>query len=203
MKLKLLLAATLCSAVFIAQAQTKDYETILTEIETFQIDLNAEFSDPEETPLTADDFDVFMGLPFYPIDTAFYVVAKFERATDAQPFEMKTTTARRPVYELYGIATFVIHGEMFQLQIFQNHKLRETEEYKDYLFLPFTDLTSGEETYPGGRFIDLKIPDGDTIVIDFNKAYNPLCAYNHKYSCPIPPPENFLDVAIEAGVKYH
>lgn len=200
MKLRVSFAIAFSLSLIFSQAQTKDYEAILTEIETFQIDLNAEFSDPEESPLTEEDFDKFTGLPFYLIDTAFYVVARFERAVDAQPFEMKTTTTRKPVYELYGIATFTIKGETFQLQIFQNHKLRETEEYKDYLFLPFTDLTSGAETYAGGRFIDLKIPDGDTIIINFNKAYNPLCAYNHKYSCPIPPPENFLKIGIEAGV---
>jgi uncharacterized protein (DUF1684 family) len=202
MKVNRLLTAIILLVSITVRAQTKD-STIISSIQKFQADLNAEFANREESPLTEEDFATFTGLPFYPIDTAFYIVARFERAVDAQPFEMKTTTARRPVYEVYGTATFIIKGETFQLQIFQNHKLRETEEYRDYLFLPFTDLTSGNGSYPGGRFIDLKIPVGDTIIIDFNKAYNPLCAYNHKYSCPIPPPENFLNVAITAGVKYH
>jgi uncharacterized protein (DUF1684 family) len=69
------------------------------------------------------------------------------------------------------------------------------------LFLPFSDLTCGKESYIGGRYIDLKIPTSDTILIDFNTAYNPYCAYNHKYSCPIVPLENDLPVAINAGVK--
>jgi len=202
MNMKLKITVALCSFVLLANAQIKD-SSVVTGIQKFQDELNAEFRNSEETPLTEEDLATFTGLPFYPMDTAFYVVARFERAVDAVPFEMKTTTARKPIYELYGIAYFTIQGKPFQLQIYQNHKLRETEEYKDYLFLPFTDLTSGDESYPGGRFIDLKIPKGDTIIIDFNKAYNPLCAYNHKYSCPIPPAENFLDVAITAGVKYH
>lgn len=79
--------------------------------------------------------------------------------------------------------------------------MRETEEYRDYLFLPYTDLTNAIETYGGGRFMDLLIPSGDTIIIDFNKSYNPSCAYNHAYSCPIPPEENDLNIRITAGVK--
>ena len=114
---------------------------------------------------------------------------------------MKTTTSRLPTYEVFGVATFVLDGKELQLNIYQSHRLRETEEYKDYLFLPFTDLTNGEETYGGGRFIDLEIPKGDYITIDFNKSYNPYCAYNKKYSCPIPPKENDLDVRILAGIK--
>jgi uncharacterized protein (DUF1684 family) len=77
-------------------------------------------------------------------------------------------------------------------------------EYKDHLFLPFTDLTSGEETYTAGRYIDLSFEDiiDNKVVIDFNKAYNPYCAYvSGKYNCPIPPRENTLSVAILAGEK--
>ena len=74
------------------------------------------------------------------------------------------------------------------------------EEYKNHLFLPFTDLSNGEKSYTGGRFIDLEIPNSDVIVIDFNKAYNPYCAYSPDYSCPIPPAENHLNVNILAGV---
>ena len=69
------------------------------------------------------------------------------------------------------------------------------------MFLPFLDNTNGEETYGGGRYIDLQFPEGGELVIDFNKAYNPLCAYNEKYSCPIVPLENYLELKVEAGVK--
>ena len=76
-------------------------------------------------------------------------------------------------------------------------------EYKDYLFLPFTDLTNGTVTYGGGRYIGLRIPkSGNKIIIDFNQAYNPFCAYSGNYSCPIVPEENNLDVQVKAGVKY-
>ena len=87
------------------------------------------------------------------------------------------------------------------MNLYQSLDLKKIEEYKDALFLPFTDLTSGVDSYGGGKYIDLKIPQGTTITIDFNRAYNPYCAYNHKYSCPIPPQENDLAIEIRAGVK--
>ena len=77
----------------------------------------------------------------------------------------------------------------------------DKDEYKDYLFLPFTDLTNGDTTYGGGRYIDMRIPEKNTIILDFNQSYNPYCAYGGNYSCPIPPAENNLDIAITAGVK--
>ena len=77
----------------------------------------------------------------------------------------------------------------------------ENPDYFDYLFLPFLDLTNGKTTYSGGRYIDLRIPEGDTIIIDFNKAFNPYCAYSHHYSCPVVPSENYLDFEVRAGVK--
>ena len=114
---------------------------------------------------------------------------------------MKTSTERLPMYVKYGIATFKIDGKQFSLSIFQNIELVKREGFENYLFLPFTDLTSGVETYGGGRYIDLEKTDSGNIIIDFNKAYNPYCAYSHKYSCPVPPVENDLKVEIRAGVK--
>ena len=87
------------------------------------------------------------------------------------------------------------------MNIYQNLELISKPEYVDYLFVPFTDLTNGKGSYSGGRYIDTRIPPGKKIVLDFNKAYNPYCAYNGKYSCPIPPEENHLEVEIRAGVK--
>lgn len=167
----------------------------------FQKKINEEFSNPESSPLKEKDLQNFKGLPFFPIDTTFSVVAKLQRTPNEQPFFMPTTTERMSQEVLYGIVRFEIHGKAFELNVYQNLQLRETEEFKDYLFLPFSDLTNGEETYGGGRYIDLTIPKGDFIVINFNKSYNPYCAYDEKYSCPIVPKENHLDYAIKAGVK--
>ena len=174
----------------------------LKSAEEFQQELNEEFRNPEESPLLAEDLEKFEGLPFFEINNEFIIQAKFLRTEGAEPFEMKTTTDRLPIYEKYGEAHFNINDKPYILSIYQSHKTREMEEYQNYLFLPFTDATNGNETYGGGRFIDLMIPDDNRIVIDFNQAYNPLCSYNHKYSCPIPPKGNGLDIRIEAGVKY-
>jgi uncharacterized protein (DUF1684 family) len=105
------------------------------------------------------------------------------------------------MYVKSGEAHFEIYGKSFRLNIYKNIELSKKEEYKDYLFLPFSDLTCGKESYIGGKYIDMKMPAGDTIVIDFNRSYNPYCAYNHKYSCPKVPLENDLKIEIKAGVK--
>jgi len=90
-----------------------------------------------------------------------------------------------------------------ELFLYQDARAFTNKLYKDHLFLPFTDLTSGEESYGGGRYIDLKVPaDKTKIVIDFNKSYQPYCAYTDGYSCPIPPTENFIDYRIEAGIQH-
>lgn len=167
----------------------------------FQKNLDREYADKKESPLTEKDRQEFKGLAYFPVDGKYFVEAKFIKAENEQPFEMKTSTARRPMYVKYGEAVFTIDGKQCKLNIYRSIDLSKTEKYKNYLFLPFLDITSGEESYGGGRYIDLTIPDGDTIVIDFNRAYNPYCAYNSKYSCPVTPRENTLDVAIKAGVK--
>ncbi|RZJ68267.1 MAG: DUF1684 domain-containing protein [Flavobacterium sp.] len=169
--------------------------------ESYQKQLDSEYADPKESPLLDSDREHFKGLDFYAIDAKYIVNAKFSQVKEARPFEMKTTGARRPMYVLFGIIEFSIDGKPLKLNVYRNIELSKKDEYKDHLFLPFSDLTSGKESYIGGRYIDLRVPAGDTIVIDFNRAYNPYCAYNPKYSCPIVPLENDLSVEIKAGVK--
>lgn len=167
----------------------------------FQDQINSEYADAKQSPLLEKDLKNFDSLDFYPISEKFFVLAKFMRTPDEKPFEMPTTTARKPMYVKYGEAHFSIDGKLFKLNIYQSQDLKKIEKYKNSLFLPFTDLTSGVDSYGGGRYVDLKIPEADVIAIDFNTAYNPYCAYNHKYSCPIPPQENDLEIEIKAGVK--
>lgn len=176
-------------------------EALVLESLKAQVKLNSEFANPETTILTPEDFRTFKELDFYPIDEKYIVNARFVRTPDEKPFLMPTTTTRTPEYVKYGEAHFSIDGKDFVLSLFKNTQPYNEPGYEDYLFLPFTDLTSGDGSYGGGRYLDQRIPEGDTFVIDFNKAYNPYCAYNPKYSCPIPPKENDLLIRIEAGVK--
>ena len=175
--------------------------TPLFESEEAQRKLDEEYLDVETSILEPEDFKNFDGLKFYPLDSKYIVKAEFVRTPDEKPFLMPTSTSRLPEYVKYGEAHFTIDGKGFTLNLYKSTEQNVGSEYVDYLFLPFTDLTSGVSSYGGGRYLDLKIPEGDTIIIDFNKAYNPYCAYNSRYSCPIPPEENDILVRIEAGVK--
>jgi len=171
------------------------------EAEKFQKKINSEYADAKTSPLMEADLKTFKTLDFFPVNAKYFVVAKFEKAENEKVFEMKTTGTRTPKYIKYGTLSFTIDGVPLKLNVYRNIELSKTKEYKDHLFLPFSDLTSGKESYIGGRYIDLTVPKGNTIAVDFNQAYNPYCAYNHKYSCPIVPLENDLNVEIKAGVK--
>lgn len=181
-----------------AVAQTK---WTIADAENFQKNLNEEYLDPDESPLNKDDLKDFKSLDFFPINEKFVVSARFIRSENEQVFKMKTSTERLPEYIKFGELHFVLEGKDLKLNVYQNVDLIKKTGFEDYLFLPFSDLTSGKESYIGGRYIDLQIPKSSTMILDFNTAYNPYCAYNHLYSCPIVPLENDLNVAIEAGVK--
>jgi uncharacterized protein (DUF1684 family) len=188
--------------VFLATASVWSQEPIVEQTaQAFQSELNTEFANLEESPLTSEDLKSFKGLDFYPIDPKYKVEASFVRTPNEKTFKMKTSTTRTPEYVKYGELRFTLEGKACQLNLYQNIELIKKEGYADYLFLPFFDLSCGQDSYIGGRYLDLRIPKGDTLIIDFNKAYNPYCAYNHKYSCPIVPLENNLDLMVPAGVK--
>lgn len=143
-------------------------------------------------------------LHFFEIDPKYRVVAKFEKAQTNQWFEMPTSGKIRKVFRVYGTLSFTINDTLVKMNLYQSQGLMGSDEYKDYLFLPFTDATTGTETYESGRYIDLQTKDikNNEVIIDFNKAYNPYCAYvSGVYNCPIPPRENHLTVAILAGEK--
>jgi len=151
--------------------------------------------------VTGADKELFR---FFPVDEKYRITAVFEKKNDSKWFSMETSGTVRKIFRVYGVLRLVTNDTAVKMNIYQSQNLFNSDEYKDQLFLPFTDLTSGEETYDAGRYIDLVIGDivDNKIVIDFNKAYNPYCAYlSGKYNCPIPPKENELPVAILAGEK--
>lgn len=140
---------------------------------------------------------------FFPADANYKVAATFSAIDDTVGFMMPTSSKKAKKFTRYGVVSFEINGKPLQLTLYRNVALMADSVYKNHLFLPFTDLTSGEESYGGGRYIDLETTDivNNKLTIDFNKAYNPYCTYSDGYNCPIPPRENDLSVAIKAGEK--
>lgn len=151
--------------------------------------------------VTGDDKKYFQ---FFPVDENYRVVAHFEKSKDNKWFLLETSGHEKKMYRVYGTVSFTIHDTLMKLSLYQSQNLLTDPKYKDYLILMFTDKTSGDETYDTGRYLDFTLSDikDDKAVIDFNKAYNPYCAYvKDKYNCPIPPKENNLPIAVPAGEK--
>lgn len=168
----------------------------------YQQHLDQEFSDSKTSPLPEEKIAIFDGLPFFEVKKELIFKAEFFRTPNESPFAMATTTGGENMFVKYGEVYFVVDGKEYQLNVYRSQRLSTDPAYANYLFVPFTDLTNGKTTYGGGRYLDLYIPEGETILLDFNRAYNPYCAYNPKYSCPVPPAENHLEIPIKAGVKY-
>ncbi|GAB4027724.1 DUF1684 domain-containing protein [Spirosoma koreense] len=140
---------------------------------------------------------------FFAPDSTYRVMATLKLTPNAEPFDMPTYNGKTRPHVVYGILSFVLNGKKQQLTLYRNLNAIRIPEYRDYLFLPFKDATSGKETYGGGRYMDLRkgdIQDG-RVTLDFNKAYNPYCAFQEGYPCPIPPKNNVLSIAIKAGEK--
>lgn len=155
-----------------------------------------------------DEHEVVKGndkkkMQFYPVNRQYRTAAIFKKTENSKWFMMPTSGVIKKEHRVYGTLSFLLNDTMVKLNVYQSRQLMITKEYADYLFVPFTDKTSGIDTYGGGRYIDLQMTDisGDGYMIDFNKAYNPYCAYTTGYNCPIPPKENDLPVAVMAGEK--
>lgn len=175
----------------------------IASIKKFQKELNTEYLNPKKTPLRGDNLKNFKKHPFFPINLKYRVTAKFVKTENPVPFELPTSSGKFKQYQEYGKATFELDGKSLTLALYQSLDLMKMKKYKDYLFLPFRDETNEKETYGGGKYMDLKIPAGNEIILDFNQSYQPYCAYNaFDYNCPIVPEENKLPIRIEAGVMY-
>lgn len=175
--------------------------TYIKEIMSFQNDLDKQYRDEARSPLNKKDRKNFIGHSFYKINPAYRVTATLKRTPTARPFRMKSTSNRTHEYVKYGVLTFKLNGVSLRLSVYQSVSHQKSEKYKNFLFLPFKDRTNGNETYKGGRYLDLEVPEGDSLIIDFNKAYNPYFPYNHAYASHLVPRENHLLVEVRAGVK--
>lgn len=172
------------------------------EVLTYQKALNDSYFDAKETPLKPEEIVHFNGLVFYDYNADFVVLAKLEKLANEKTFQMPTSSGKPQDYKRYGILKFNIYDQNFELEVYQNLNLIKRKGYEKHLFLPFIDLTSGDETYGAGRYLDIEIPDENILWLDFNKAYHPYCAYTSGYSCPITPDVNFLNIKVLAGVKF-
>jgi len=197
-QLLFILSCVCCVLVSYSQTDT----AAVNDTKRFQNGLIAEYSSPKESPLSAKAKKTFKGIHFYPFNEKYVVNANFVRTPNEKPFQMSTSSGMRKTYVKYAEVFFTVDGKQYKLNVYQSQDLLQSADYKDYLFIPFTDATSGNETYEGGRYIDLSITNSDHILINFNKAYHPYCAYTDGYNCPVPPQENRLPIKIEAGVKF-
>lgn len=177
------------------------YSLVLTaEVGDYAENLNAERT--EKDIWLSNDFNSpfaktntpFQRLEYYEPDQDYLITAKVIKSVSKEEVTLITNTGENQVYNVYGSAVFELNGSSHILKLLEN-------EGREQLFLPFIDKTSGEETYGAGRYLDIDYPINNEIVIDFNRAYNPYCAYTGLYSCPFPPKSNILNVAIEAGEK--
>lgn len=191
----------LLSFVFFANAQTF-YGT--TDIETFREGRDKELRNKEESPLKEEDFPNYKGLKYFEIDNKYRVKAKFTKTTDEKYFLMPTSSDKTQKYIKYAVLKFNIDKEEYLLNVYHiEEAIREKyPEYKDLLFIPFKDSTNGKDSYGGGRYLYILDTKEKEVILDFNLASNPSCAYgSDRFSCPIPPRENFLKVKIKAGEK--
>ena len=161
-----------------------------------------DFIKDNHSPLKKDDLQ---NLHFYEANSTYKVLAEVELLKNEKVFKMPTFNGSSSDYYRYAHINFVLNGKAIQMTLYRSVSLSTNPVYKDHLFLPFTDETNNKETYGGGRYIDLDAKEivANHIEIDFNKAYNPYCAYSDGYRCPVPPEENDLPLAVKAGEKLY
>lgn len=150
-----------------------------------------------QSPLTPEQKRDFKGLNYFPVNEELrFDPVEVEVLQEKELFEMQTNTGQIQRYLTFGKAKFTVQGKKLELMIYTNPQI------PDYYFVPFWDLTvQSGETYGAGRYLELDRKADDTFVLDFNKAYNPYCAYNERWTCPLTPPDNRLEVRVEAGEK--
>lgn len=170
------------------------------EIATYRKEKDSAYLKNEYGPLKADQLSY---LHYFSANQQYLVKAKVELLPDEPTFRMPTYDGTSNEYKRYALLHFDLLGAKYTLTAYQSVALFQTEAYRDHLFVPFMDNTNGVSSYEGGRYLDLSIKEikNNELTIDFNKAYNPYCAYSNGYRCPQPPKDNILSLAIEAGEK--
>ena len=164
----------------------------MTDLDAFREQKDEFFKDHPQSPLTRDQRRTFQGLKYFPENESLRFEVKVEESPVKDAFDMQTSTGGAQRYQRFGRFSFFVDGQTAELTIYRS---------EHGFFLPFVDSLAGSETYPAGRYLDLEPLPGGRFFIDFNLSYNPYCAYNEMWSCPITPAENRLKVAVRAGEK--
>jgi uncharacterized protein (DUF1684 family) len=163
------------------------------ELQAFRAAKDAYFGENPHSPLGHHERHTFAGLSYYPFNQALRLELPLDRAVPSEVVTVETSTGESQEYQRAGIIHFTVEGQAATLTVYQG---AEGE-----LFLPVRDATSGEETYGAGRYLEPQLLDDDRVLVDFNYLYNPYCAYNEAWSCPLPPRENWLTVPLRAGER--
>ncbi len=164
----------------------------MTELEAFRAEKNRFFGNNPQSPLTREQKKNFQGLNYFPEKKDLRFEVTVDEFHLKESFEMQTSTGDVQIYEKFGKFRFMVDGAQAELTIYQS---------QNGFFLPFVDSLAALETYPAGRYLEPESLSGGRFMVDFNLAYNPYCAYNERWSCPITPAENRLKVAVRAGEK--
>jgi uncharacterized protein (DUF1684 family) len=177
----------------------QDYQA---QIAAFRKNYMNDFLEDKNSPIKKEDLQY---LQFYNADSTYRVKAKYQLLQNPQTFIMPVFSGAGREYAPYAVLKFTLKNTPMQLTVYRSLALANIPAYKDYLLLLFTDETNGKATYGGGRYIDMREGEfkNDEVTLDFNKAYNPYCAFSAGYSCPKPPDENHLAIAVQAGEKVY
>ncbi|MDA0270496.1 MAG: DUF1684 domain-containing protein [Chloroflexi bacterium] len=171
-----------------------EHDGEMTELEEFRAAKDVFFRDDPQSPLTAPQRREFRGLSYYPETQALSFIVIPEVFDEPEMLEMQTSDGEVREYQRFAAMHFLVGMAPQTLTLYRDLEI-------GHLFLPFRDATSGSETYGAGRYLDVPVLEDGRLLLDFNYAYHPYCAYNPTFSCPIPPPENRLPVPIRAGER--
>ncbi len=187
--------AALAILLYALWGGTETDEDYIRTVEKHRAEKDHQFRTDPTSPVAGDS--AFKGLNYFPVDPKYRIRARFIPSVQKHIITLPTSDGKEKHYREYGHAEFKLHGKENRLLILE---IIDRGPYRGTLFLAFGDETSAHETYGAGRYLDVKKEKGaSTILLDFNLAYNPYCAYNDNYSCPLPPPENLLTIPIRAG----
>ena len=190
---------TAAAIIYLTFRSTENVDDYLAEIQK-QREEKDHFMRSSDSPFSDDSLG-FVGLSYFPIDPKYKIQANLSSIPDRKVVVLPTSDGAEKKYLEYGYAEFEWEGTQNRLLILE---IMDQGPYRGTLFLAFGDETSARETYGAGRYLDVKkIPGSTAITLDFNQAYNPYCAYNDQFSCPLPPPENLLIIPIRAGEKIY